>query len=124
MDPRFSDRSRWLAENDLAFVLDQRNPYGVSPGHCLVIPKRHVETVLDMTAAEWAAVTKLVASMCGRIQAELHPDGFNIGANCGAAAGQTVMHAHIHIIPRFAGDHPDPRGGVRAVIPGRAVWRD
>lgn len=121
-DSPFLDPSRWLAENELAAVVDQPEPYGISLGHCLVVPKRVVPTVYDMTDDEWMACWNLLHLQTGRIRATHQPDGFNIGINCGEAAGQTVFHAHIHIIPRYVGDHPNPRGGVRAVIPGKADY--
>lgn len=121
MNSPFLDRSRWLAENYLAVAVDQHG-YEVSPGHCLVVPKRVVPTVLDMTELEWLACLDLVRQMVAELDGRRRPDGYNIGMNCGAAAGQTVYHAHIHIIPRYSGDHPNPRGGVRAVIPGKSDY--
>ncbi|MEW5729888.1 MAG: HIT family protein, partial [Pseudomonadota bacterium] len=84
--------------------------------------KRAVPTVLDMTDAEWMGCIALLREQVARIDAQHRPDGYNIGINCHAAAGQTIYHAHIHIIPRYWGDHPNPRGGVRAVIPGKADY--
>ena len=108
-----------LAANALAIAFPDRYP--VSPGHTLVIPRRHVATYFDCTADEKRALWELV-DVVHAILADRAPDGFNVGINTtGAAAGQTVFHAHIHVIPRFVGDHPDPRGGVRAVMPGRTV---
>lgn len=122
----FLDRSRWLANNGLAAIVNQPEPYGISPGHCLVVPVRVVPTVLDMTDDEWGACITLIREYCAKLDARSQgggrPDGYNIGINCGQAAGQTVFHAHIHIIPRYWGDHPNPRGGVRAVIPGKADY--
>jgi diadenosine tetraphosphate (Ap4A) HIT family hydrolase len=125
------DPSRIFAANDLAYaVLDG---YPVSPGHTLVIPKRHMESFFDTTGEEREAMFDLLAKArtgllnpprspfeeagCSRA-----PDGFNIGINGGTAAGQTVMHLHIHLIPRYAGDCDDPRGGVRWVFPDRAPY--
>ncbi len=87
------------------------------------MPKRHIVSFREMHAEEWAAAHALIQRMCDRI-AEDDPDvqGFNIGINDGTAAGQTVMHAHIHIIPRREGDVADPRGGVRGVIPCKARY--
>lgn len=116
------DRERWLTENALAFVINQPEPWGISKGHCLVCPKRVVPTAFDMTKAEWAACVRLLEEMKVRSTLLFRPDGFNIGANCGEAAGQTVMHAHIHLIPRYIGDDPEPRGGVRACIPGKKSY--
>jgi diadenosine tetraphosphate (Ap4A) HIT family hydrolase len=96
--------------------------FPLNPGHTLVIPRRHIADLFGLTAQEQADVWRLVAAVRYRIQDELRPDGFNVGVNVGAAAGQTVDHAHVHIIPRFRGDVPDPRGGVRWVLPARAAY--
>ncbi len=115
----FDDVRLWLAENDRAIVVDQPEPWMASPGHCLIVPRRHVATVWEMDRAEWLACLDLLDVMKARLDAERRPDGYNIGINCGEASGQTVCHAHIHLIPRYWGDDPAPRGGVRAVIPGK-----
>ncbi|XXX65330.1 HIT family protein [Sorangium sp. So ce128] len=112
--------SAWVASNALAFALRDRFP--VSPGHTLVVPRRLVPTWFDATAEERAAIFELVDTVKRDLDAELHPDGYNIGINAGEAAGQTVMHLHVHVIPRFRGDVDDPRGGVRHVIPGRGNY--
>ena len=88
----------------------------------LVVPKRHVASLFDLPDEEQAAIWKLVAQVRGKLASELQPDGFNVGVNDGPAAGQTVPHAHVHIIPRRAGDVPDPRGGVRWVVPAKAQY--
>ncbi len=99
--------------------------FPLNPGHTLVIPRRHVADLFSLTADEQADVWRLVAKVRDRIFREHRPDGFNIGVNAGAAAGQTVDHAHVHVIPRHRGDVPDPRGGVRWVVPARApYWKD
>jgi diadenosine tetraphosphate (Ap4A) HIT family hydrolase len=110
-----------IAENDLALAFYDGCP--VSEGHTLVIPKRHVETYFDATAEEHGAISMLVGEVKKLLQAKLNPDGYNIGANVGPAAGQTVFHFHMHIIPRYRGDVEDPRGGVRKVIPNRGCPR-
>ncbi len=107
-----------IKENKLALAFYDSRP--ISEGHALVIPKRHVETYFDATLEEHAAITKLIFEVKDFLQAEYGPDGYNIGANVGLAAGQTVFHFHIHIIPRYSGDVADPRGGVRKVIPHRS----
>ena len=117
----FLDETRWLERNNLAVVVDQIG-YEVSPGHCLIVPRREVRTVWGMTPVEWKACIALLHKARNRIDAALQPNGYNIGINCEEAAGQTVFHAHIHLIPRYKGDHPNPRGGVRAVIPNKADW--
>jgi diadenosine tetraphosphate (Ap4A) HIT family hydrolase len=107
---------RVLDQNELAVAIADAFP--VSPGHTLVIPRRHVAGFFELTAAEVAAVMELVFRMQRRLAAERGPDGFNIGVNVGTVGGQTVMHAHVHLIPRFAGDVLDPTGGVRNLLPG------
>ena len=109
-----------LIEHSHALAL--RDSYPVSPGHSLIIPRRHVVTFFDATDEERLAMLKLLDEMKTRLDREHKPDGFNIGINNGAAAGQTVMHLHIHLIPRYAGDTPDPRGGVRWIFPEKAAY--
>ncbi len=96
--------------------------YPVSLGHSLLVPVRHVANWFDATARERAALVDAIDEAKLRIDASHHPDGYNIGINCGAAAGQTVFHLHIHLIPRYDHDVPDPRGGVRHVIPKKANY--
>jgi superfamily II DNA or RNA helicase/diadenosine tetraphosphate (Ap4A) HIT family hydrolase len=110
----------WVASNALAFAI--RDRYPVSEGHTLVIPKRLVPTWFDATLEEQHALLALVAEVKRQLDAELHPDGYNVGFNAGVAAGQTVMHLHVHVIPRFTGDMDDPRGGVRHVIPSKGNY--
>jgi diadenosine tetraphosphate (Ap4A) HIT family hydrolase len=107
-------------ENEFAVaVLDL---FPVADGHSLVVPKRHVASLFDLPESEQAAVWELVTRVRAHFAAEQKPEGFTIGINDGIGAGQTVMHAHVHVIPRRAGDVPDPRGGVRWVIPDRAAY--
>jgi diadenosine tetraphosphate (Ap4A) HIT family hydrolase len=96
--------------------------YPVSQGHTLIVPKRIVPSLFDLDEREQAALWALAGQVRRRLNDLFHPDGFNIGVNDGDAAGQTVPHAHIHVIPRYRNDVPDPRGGIRRVIPGRAAW--
>ena len=109
-----------LAESPHAVAFE--DAYPVSPGHTLVIPRRHVETYFDCTDDEKAALWALVDRVRGLLVAQHHPDGFNVGFNAGVASGQTVMHAHIHVIPRYVGDVADPRGGVRHAVVGRGYY--
>jgi len=95
--------------------------YPVAAGHTLVVPRRHVASVFDLSAEEYAALWEVVGAVRGRLTADGCP-AFTIGVNDGAAAGQTVGHAHVHVIPRRAGDVSDPRGGVRWVLPERAGY--
>ena len=96
--------------------------YPVSPGHALLIPRRHMENWFDADSQERAALCVATDTAKAIIDERHRPDGYNIGINCGAAAGQTVFHLHIHLIPRYAGDFADPRGGVRHVIPDKARY--
>ena len=96
--------------------------YPVSPGHSLVIPKRHVGSFFEVTQFERAALFALLDRATELVDHQHQPVGYNIGINDGAAAGQTVPHLHIHLIPRYDGDQPDPRGGVRWVIPEKADY--
>ena len=107
-------------ENALAYVREDKFP--VSPGHLLIIPKRHALDWFDLTADEQAAVTDLINQAKAWLAEKHAPDGYNIGMNCGEAAGQTVMHMHCHLIPRYSGDVDDPRGGLRGVIPGEQKY--
>jgi diadenosine tetraphosphate (Ap4A) HIT family hydrolase len=114
------ENSRVALENDCAAAVPDAFP--VAAGHTLVVPKRHVASLFDLPEEEQAALWRLVALVRGKLMAELRPDGFNVGVNDGPAAGQTVMHAHVHVIPRRAGDVADPRGGVRWVVPAKAPY--
>ena len=96
--------------------------FPVSKGHALVVPKRHVPTIWDLSADEYIDLFNLVRRMKDLIQDQFEPQGMNVGANCGQAAGQTVVHAHVHIIPRYSGDVPNPRGGIRNIIPGKGNY--
>jgi diadenosine tetraphosphate (Ap4A) HIT family hydrolase len=103
-----------LAESELAIAFADGRP--VSPGHTLVLPRRHVATYFDCTPAEKAALWELVERARALLASSHRPDAYNVGLNIGVAAGQTVMHAHIHVIPRYTGDVADPRGGVRNAV--------
>jgi diadenosine tetraphosphate (Ap4A) HIT family hydrolase len=111
---------RIIGENELAVVV--RDSFPVSPGHTLVIPRRHIGSFFDLGAEERTAMLSLLDSARAGVEAGFHPDGYNIGINDGPAAGQTVPHLHIHLIPRYAGDTADPRGGVRWVLPAKAKY--
>ncbi|HHY62518.1 MAG TPA: HIT family protein [Bacillota bacterium] len=106
-------KEKVIAENDLALAF--YDAYPVNEGHVLIIPKRHVETYFDATQDEKNAISLLLAKAKEKLDERFHPDGYNIGVNVGAAAGQTIFHLHVHLIPRYAGDVPDPRGGVRKI---------
>lgn len=111
-----SDR-KIILENAFAFSIFDKFP--VSPGHTLVIPKRHIDNYFLLTEPEQSNCWKLVNEMQIILTKDFRPDSFNIGVNIGEAAGQTIFHAHIHLIPRFKGDVEVARGGVRGVIAGK-----
>jgi diadenosine tetraphosphate (Ap4A) HIT family hydrolase len=106
--------------NDLAYALYDSSP--VSPGHCLIVPYRHVAEYFDVTDDERAAIWAVADEMKVLIDEEFNPDGYNMGVNVGESAGQSVPHVHIHMIPRFKGDMDNPRGGVRGVIPHKQKY--
>ena len=91
--------------------------FPVSPGHALIIPKRHVSSFFDLAKEERQDLLNLADSVKRILEERYHPDGYNIGINVGEAAGQSIFHVHMHLIPRYQGDVPSPRGGVRGVIP-------
>jgi len=103
-------------------VLGLWDGFPVSHGHALLIPRRHIATWFDATEEEQAALMRALAVAREKIMDRWQPDGFNIGINAGEAAGQTVFHLHVHLIPRYKGDVRDPRGGVRHVIPSKANY--
>lgn len=109
-----------LAEDQLAVAFEDGFP--VSPGHTLVVPRRHIEHYFEATADEKAAIWELVDRVRELLGERHRADAFNVGFNAGAAAGQTVMHAHVHVIPRYVGDVADPRGGVRHAVVGRGYY--
>jgi len=108
-------------ENELAY--SARDTNAVSPGHTVIIPRRHVASFFDLTAEEIDACMDLIRQEKARIDAEHAPDGYNVGVNVGQAAGQSIFHVHIHLIPRYRGDVENPQGGVRHVIPRKAHYR-
>ena len=101
-----------------------RDRYPVAPGHTLVVPRAHTRTLFALSAEVQADVWRLAARVRAELQSQRSPDGFNVGLNDGRAAGQTVEHAHVHVIPRSDGDRADPRGGIRWVLPERAAYWD
>jgi diadenosine tetraphosphate (Ap4A) HIT family hydrolase len=104
--------------NCLAFF----DRYPVSEGHALVVPVRPVPSLYDLDPQVQAEVWDMVRRVRGFLEARNQPAGFNIGVNDGRAAGQTIAHAHVHVIARYVGDVPDPRGGIRWVMPGKAKY--
>lgn len=107
-------------ENELAYVLTDTNP--VSPGHCLIVTRRHIAEFFDATQEEKIAIFELIDEMKAIIDKKHNPDGYNIGVNIRKAAGQSVPHIHIHMMPRYEGDIENPRGGVRGVIPSKQKY--
>jgi ATP adenylyltransferase len=116
-----SDKERILASNSLAYAIRDTSP--VTPLHTLILPIRHVADYFELEPAESQAIAHLLQQTRREVLArDRAVAGFNIGVNIGAVAGQTIFHCHVHLIPRRPGDVPNPRGGVRAVIPGKADY--
>ena len=114
---------RIITRNEFGFVI--RDGFPVSPGHTLIIPHRHIGSFFELTSEERDGLMALLEPGKAQIDQEMNPAAYNIGINDGAAAGQTIPHLHIHLIPRYDGDMADPRGGVRYVIPEKAkYWKD
>ena len=116
----FCDVTESVIEN--RFALAVFDTYPVSPGHLLIVPKRHIAEYFELSTEEKHDMWSLVDLGKDFLNAQHSPGGYNIGINCGNVAGQTVMHAHIHLIPRYIGDVTDPRGGVRGVIPEKQKY--
>ena len=111
---------RILRSNDHAIAL--RDAYPISPGHTLIVPRRHVGSFFEATADERTALLALLDEAKHGLDIEFAPASYNIGINDGPAAGQTVAHLHVHLIPRYDGDCADPRGGVRWIVPDKADY--
>ncbi|WKZ11956.1 MAG: HIT family protein [Gammaproteobacteria bacterium] len=114
------DERRVFFRSDL--VLGLWDGFPVSRGHALLVTRRHVANWFEATTDEQQALTSAIAEVKREIEKTHRPDGYNVGFNAGEAAGQTVFHLHVHVIPRYAGDTPEPRGGVRGVIPGKGAY--
>ena len=117
---QFCDIDAAILSNELAYARYDNFP--VSPGHILILPVRHVSDYFETTIEEKQAIFSLLNEAKNILDNDRSPDGYNIGINAGLVAGQTIMHAHIHLIPRFKNDVGDPRGGVRCVIPGKQKY--
>ena len=113
-------RDEILIDGPIAMARIDNHP--VSPGHTLIIPRRHVASFFETTEEERLAMMKMLDEAKAVLDQKHKPDGYNIGINGGEVAGQTVMHLHIHLIPRYKGDKADPRGGVRWVLPDKAAY--
>lgn len=113
-------QERVIARNQFAIAF--RDAYPVSPGHTLIVPSRHVASLFEVDPGERTALMDLLDEVKRQLDEEYRPAGYNVGINDGPAAGQTVPHLHVHLIPRYVGDQPDPRGGVRWIFPDKAVY--
>jgi diadenosine tetraphosphate (Ap4A) HIT family hydrolase len=113
-------KSEWLYENQHYFVIE--DGYPVSFGHMLIVSKREVVDYFELTKEEQLSLVEVISEAKKLLESKHSPDGYNIGFNCGSAAGQTVMHFHCHVIPRYQGDTPNPRGGIRNCIPGKGDY--
>ncbi|WP_134167020.1 HIT family protein [Paraburkholderia caballeronis] len=111
---------RIIDHNDAGVAV--RDAYPVSPGHTLIISSRHVSSLFELSTVERERLLSLVDRAKRALDEQYQPDAYNIGINDGIAAGQTVPHFHIHLIPRYKDDLPEPRGGVRWVIPKKANY--
>lgn len=118
-DPGYQ-KERNVLENELFFANFDSNP--VTKGHMKIIPKRHVDSFFDLNEQEIVAALDLLKKCRKMLDEKFRPDAYNVGLNDGKAAGQTVFHLHIHLIPRYFGDVKDPTGGVRNVIPEKGNY--
>ncbi|NLW91347.1 MAG: HIT family protein [Syntrophomonadaceae bacterium] len=116
----FCSPDQVILSNNLAYAIFDRYP--VNEGHMLIIPYRHVVDYWDSSREERQAINDLLEECKVFLDQRFQPDAYNIGVNCGEAAGQTVFHLHIHLIPRYKGDVDNPRGGVRGVIPDKRIY--
>ena len=114
------ENDRVIYKDDYFFII--KDGFPVSPGHLLIISNQLREDYFDLTDAEKEHLPKSIEKAKELIKQEYKPDGFNIGMNCGEAAGQTIFHFHCHLIPRYKGDVEQPRGGVRHVIPSKGNY--
>ena len=109
-----------LAENKLALAFLDKFPS--NGGHTLIVPKRHVASLFEATTEEMTSIWELLREVKRKLDERFAPDGYNVGVNVGEAAGQTVLHLHVHVIPRYQGDVPDPRGGIRRLKKSLVPW--
>jgi diadenosine tetraphosphate (Ap4A) HIT family hydrolase len=109
-----------VAHYESCFVI--KDGFPVSKGHLLIIPYQHITDWFSAPVEVHKEIISIIDEMKVYLDTSYKPDGYNIGANCGKAAGQTVMHLHFHIIPRYAGDMDDPRGGIRGCIPSKQKY--
>ena len=116
----FCEEQDKVLENTKCFAIYDRFPVNI--GHILIIPKRHYCSYFDSTKDEFMEFNQMILAAQKKLDSIYNPEGYNIGVNCGEAAGQTVMHTHIHLIPRYVGDVTDPAGGIRGVIPSKQKY--
>lgn len=114
-------KESYVIEN--AYFYGLFDKYPVTEGHMLIIPKRHAETLFELTEDERKALFEMIQEGKALLEKKFNPAGFNFGVNQGLVAGQTIPHLHLHIIPRYVGDMEDPEGGVRGVIPEKQKYR-
>ncbi len=114
------DNQQILYQDEL--VISFRDGFPISQGHTLIIPKRHTPSFFELTEQEHKSLLHALNMSKNELNQSFKPDGYNIGINDGLAAGQTVMHLHVHLIPRYTGDCTDPRGGVRWIFPEKAAY--
>ena len=112
--------SRVILASSLAFAI--RDAFPVSRGHTLIVPRRHIGSFFDACHEERVEMLNLLDTAKVALDDEFQPNGYNVGINDGLAAGQTILHLHVHLIPRFSGDRKDPRGGVRWIFPDKADY--
>lgn len=115
MNCLFCERKNYVLDNEYGYVIYDENP--VSPGHMLIIPKRHVQDFFEADEKLKIELIKLLDQAKEILNNKYRPEGYNVGMNCGEVAGQSIMHLHIHLIPRYKGDTENPKGGIRGVIP-------
>ena len=113
-------KDKWILEGEHFFVI--RDNFPVNPGHSLIITKQIRLDYFELTWEERKELSDMIEKTKSNIETEHNPDGYNIGMNCGESAGQTVLHFHCHVIPRYKGDMENPRGGVRHCIPAKGNY--
>lgn len=111
----FCEKKDYILENEMGYAVFDENP--VNQGHMLIIPKKHVKDFFESDSVMRHELFALLDQAKSLLDKQYHPDGYNIGMNCGEMAGQSIMHLHIHLIPRYEGDIENPKGGVRGVLP-------
>lgn len=114
------EQNRILYKNDFFFII--KDGFPVSPGHLLIITNKVKKDYFELSREELESLNEVIEIAKKLIETEFKPDGYNIGMNCGEAAGQTVFHFHCHLIPRYNGDMESPRGGIRHCVNGKGYY--